>query len=306
MSYLAIALVSPVALVAAPLIAYLGLQQPARRDLVWTVGLALLVFWVLAGPADGFDQFERAWLVLLTGSLAIVIAAGRPRSFVAAALAAVAGAAAAAAVLMLLTGRSWGQLVWLAERHYGAQARLLIGQLSDLTAAAGPAGSGGPALLGTLENSVLLGVRLVSSLFPGLVLLQSVAALALAWALYHRIAREPHGEPLGTLAGFRFNDHLIWGVALSLLVFVLPRLGWVNALGGNLLVFFGGLYVVRGCAVLMAAAAAGGFGGPLAALLVVFVTLFLMPVAALAALALGLTDTLMDWRRRLARAVQKQ
>jgi hypothetical protein len=30
-----------------------------------------------------------------------------------------------------------------------------------------------------------------------------------------------------------------------------------------------------------------------------------MPIAALAALALGLTDTLMDWRQRLARAVQK-
>jgi len=55
----------------------------------------------------------------------------------------------------------------------------------------------------------------------------------------------------------------------------------------------------------MAAAAAGGFGGPLVALLVVFVTLFLMRVAALTALALGLTDTLVDWRRRLARAAPK-
>lgn len=289
----------------APLVAFLAAQRPSRRDVVWAAGLMLFVVWLSAGPADSFDLMERAWLVLLTGSLAIVVTSGRPKGFVAAALTAVAGAAATAATLMALTGVSWGELVWLAERHYGTQARLLIGQLSNLSAASGSAGAGGGTLLGTLEDSIMLGVRLVSGLFPGLVLLQSLAALALAWALYHRIAQQPRGEPLGTLAGFRFNDHLIWGVAISLFVLVLPRLGWLNALGGNLLVFFSGLYVVRGCAVLMAVAAAGGFGGPLAALLVVFVTLFLMPVAALAALALGLTDTLMDWRRRLARAVQK-
>jgi hypothetical protein len=292
--------------VAAPLVACLAAQRPSRRDVVWAAGLGLLIVWLSAGPADGFDQIERAWLVLLTGSLVIVMTSGRAKGFVPAGLAAVAGAAGAAAILMALTGISWGELVWLAERHYGSQARLLIAQLSDLSASSGSAGSGGTALLGTLENSLMLGVRLVSGLFPGLVLLQSLAALALAWALYHRIAQQPRGEPLGTLAGFRFNDHLIWGVAISLFVLVLPRLGWVNALGGNLLVFFGGLYVVRGFAVLTAVAAAGGFGGPIGALFVVFVTLFLMPVAALAALALGLTDTLVDWRRRLARAIQKR
>lgn len=289
---------------AAPLAAYLAAQRPSRRDLAWAAGLALAVVWLSAGPADSFDQLERAWLVLLTGSLAIVLSSGRARGFVPTALTAVTGAAAAAAILMPLVGVSWGELVWLAERHYGAQARLLIGQLSDLGSAGGAGGAA--TLAGALEDSILFGVRLVSGLFPGLVLLQSFAALALAWALYHRIARQPLGEPLGRLAGFRFNDHLIWGVAISLLVLVLPRLGWLNALGGNLLVFFSGLYVVRGCAVLVAVAAAGGFGGPLAALLVAVVTLFLMPVAALAALALGLTDTLMDWRHRLARAVQKR
>jgi len=88
-------------------------------------------------------------------------------------------------------------------------------------------------------------------------------------------------------------------------VLVVPRLGWINALGGNLLVFFSGLYVVRGVAVLSAAAAAGVIGGPIAIVAATLVTLFLMPVAALGALALGLTDTLMDWRQRLARAVPK-
>jgi hypothetical protein len=286
-----------VALVVAPLAALLGVQRPTRRDAVTAAVLVALVAVLCAGPADSFVQLERAWLVLLTASLAVVLVSGRRGSFVAASLAAVAGAGGAAVVLATFTQLSWGKLVWLAERHYGLQVSWLLARLAEAP--------GGSDLLTSLQGSLTLGVRIVSTLFPGLLLLQSFAALALAWALYHRVARRPQGEPLGALAAFRFNDHLIWGVAGSLFVLVLPRLGWINALGGNLLVFFSGLYVVRGVAVLSAAAAAGVIGGPIAIVAATFVTLFLMPVAALAALALGLTDTLMDWRRRLARAGQR-
>jgi hypothetical protein len=286
-----------VALVVAPLAALLGAQRPTRRDAVTAAVLVALVAVLSAGPADSFGQLERAWLVLLTASLAVVLATRRLRAFVPASLAAVAGAGGAAVLLASMTRLSWGKLIWLAERHYGLQVSWLLARLAEAP--------GGSDLLTSLQGSLTLGVRLVSSLFPGLLLLQSFAALALAWALYHRVAQRPQGEPLGALAAFRFNDHLIWGVAGSLFVLVLPRLGWINALGGNLLVFFSGLYVVRGVAVLWAAAAAGLIGGPIAILAATFVTLFLMPIAALAALALGLTDTLMDWRRRLARAGQK-
>jgi hypothetical protein len=283
--------------VVAPLAALLGVQRATRRDAMTAAGLAVLVVVLCAGPADSFDQLERAWLVLLTASLAIVLASGRAGGFVTASLAAMGGAAGAAVFLASLTQLSWGKVVWLAEKHYGLQVSWLLARLSQAP--------GGADLLRSLESSLALGVRIVSNLFPGLVLLQSFAALALAWALYHRVAQRPQGEPLGALAAFRFNDHLIWGVAGSLLVLVVPRLGWVNAVGGNMLVFFSGLYMVRGVAVLSAAAAAGIIGGPIAILAATIVTLFLMPVAALAALALGLTDTLMDWRRRLARALHK-
>jgi len=296
-SYLGIALIAPVALVVAPLAALMGAQRPTRRDAATAVVLILLVAVICSGPADSFDQLERAWLVLLTASLAVVLVSGRLGSFVTASLAAVAGAGGTAIVLAALTRLSWGKLIWLAERHYGLQVSWLLARLADT-----PGVSGLPA---SLQSSLMLVVQIVSALFPGLLLLQSFAALALAWALYHRVAQRPQGEPLGALAAFRFNDHLIWGVAGSLVVLVLPRLGWLNALGGNLLVFFSGLYVVRGVAVLSAAAAAGVIGGPIAIVAATFVALFLTPVAALAALALGLTDTLMDWRERLARAVQR-
>jgi hypothetical protein len=291
--------------VVAPLALLLGAQRPARRDAVVAVVLAVAVLWAWVGPARGFDQLVRAWMVLLTASLAIVVASGRASGFMSTALTAVSGAFGAAFVLALITRLSWGKVVWMAEREYGAVASSLIQTVAAVLPASATPAAGGPDLVTTFQTSLLFIARVVSTLFPGLVLLQSFAALALAWALYHRLARHPQGEALGTLASFRFNDHLIWGVAGSLLVLVVPRLGWINALGGNLLVFFSGLYMVRGVAVLSAAAAAGVIGGPIAILAATFLTLFLMPVAALGALALGLTDTLMDWRQRLARAVPK-
>jgi hypothetical protein len=282
--------------VVAPLAAYLGVQRPTRRDAAWAVALAALAIWLLLGPADEFTQLERAWIVLLTGSLVIVLVVGRTRGFVATTLTAVFGAGAAAAVLMGLTGLSAGKLAGLAQQHYFVQARLML----DLLA---PVGS---PTREVVYQSIQAGVRFVGGFLPGLVLLQTLAATALAWALYHRIAREPRSEPLAPLATFRFNDHLIWGVALSLLVVVLPRLGWARALGGNLLLFFGGLYLIRGVAVLAAVAAAIGFTGAVATVAVVLGAALLWWLLAPAALVVGLTDTLVDWRHRLARSVPKR
>ena len=279
----------------APLAVYLGLQRPARRDVAYAAACALLAVVLCLGPADDFGQLERAWVVLLTASAAIVVLATRVRGYAAAALLTVAGAGGAAGVLMVITRLTWDKVAGLVEQHYFLLERTLV----DLVA---PVGS--PARE-TVNASLLAGIRMVSGFLPGLVLLQSLAALALAWALYHRLAREPRSEPLGRLAGFRFNDHLIWGVALSLVVVLLPRLAGARALGGNLLLFFGGLYLVRGVAVLAAVAVATGFTGALAYVIVLLFSVFLMPVVALTALALGLTDTLVDWRLRLARAVHK-
>jgi len=128
------------------------------------------------------------------------------------------------------------------------------------------------------------------------------AALALAWTLYQRVARAPQGEPLARLREFRFDDNLIWGIVLALVGILVPRIVGVGLLGGNLAVFFGGLYTVRGVAVVAALAAAAGIEGLLATAGATLIVLFLAPLAAMAALALGVTDTWVDWRRRLKRA----
>ena len=280
----------------APLAAYLGLQRPGRREAGIALALAALVVWLLSGPADAFEQLERAWIVLLTGSLVVVLTASRWRGFVPTTLAAVGGAGVAAVALGAATGLSAAKLSGMAQQHWFLQSR----QLLDLVA---PVGS---SLRETAQQSFQVGVEALGRFLPGVVLLQTLAAMALAWALYQRLAREPQTEPLPRLATFRFNDHLIWGVALSLLAIVLPRLGWARVVGGNLLLFFGGLYLVRGIAVLAAVAAAAGFTGTGAAVLAVVGAALLWWLLAPAALLLGLTDTLVDWRLRLARAAPKR
>ncbi len=280
----------------APLAAYLALQRPSRRDAAVALALAAFLVWLLAGTGDDFQQLERAWVVLLTGSLVVVLAVGRWRGCVATTLAAMAGAGAAAVALGAATGLGAAKLAGLAQQHYFLQTR----QLLDLVA---PVGS---SLRETAQQSFQAGISVLGRFLPGIVLLQSLAAMALAWALYQRLAREPQGEPLPPLAAFRFNDHLIWGVALSLLAIVLPWLGWARAAGGNLLLFFGGLYLVRGVAVLAAIAIAAGFTGLGASVLAVVGAALLWWLLAPAALLLGLTDTLVDWRLRLARAAPKR
>ncbi|HEY8310074.1 MAG TPA: hypothetical protein VIG47_05925, partial [Gemmatimonadaceae bacterium] len=85
---------------------------------------------------------------------------------------------------------------------------------------------------------------------PALVALESLLALTLAWVMYHRIAATELGPALGALKEFRFNDQLVWGLAVGATIFFLPVFADGKDAGLNLLVFFGALYLLRGIGVL--------------------------------------------------------
>ena len=284
---------------AAPLAAYLLAQRPTRRDVATGVVVGAVACLLLAGPGDTFVSLERGWIALLAGALAVLVMLRPGRAFVPTALAALGLAAAAAALVVLVTPLSWDEVAWRVTQHFGYQARQVLGAMA---AAAELTGGDAPGVVATMDRSVETGIRMASGVFPALLLLQSLAALALAWGLYRRLAREPVGEPVGTLREFRFDDNLVWGIVLALVALLVPRPAGLGALGGNLAVFFGGLYAVRGVAVASALAAAAGIRGWGAVLGGSVMVLFLAPVAALVALALGVTDTWVDWRARLARS----
>jgi hypothetical protein len=130
-----------------------------------------------------------------------------------------------------------------------------------------------------------------ASLLPALLALQSLVALGLAWAVYRRLSPISIGPALGRLTEFRFNDQLIWGVAVGATLCLLPQFEEGKNAGYNLLLFFGMLYLIRGTGVL-AWMLRGRW-------LVVFLLSLYPPVYVPVTLALGLGDTWLDLRKRV-------
>lgn len=128
---------------------------------------------------------------------------------------------------------------------------------------------------------------------PALVALESLLALALAWVIYHRMASLDLGPQMGALKEFRFNDQLVWGLAVGATIFFLPVFADGKDAGLNLLVFFGALYLVRGVGVLSFMTRSKW-----AATLLIVMTIFAPLVLGALALGVGVGDTWMDWRTR--------
>jgi hypothetical protein len=131
-------------------------------------------------------------------------------------------------------------------------------------------------------------------LYPAVLALESLAVLALAWGLYHRVSRARIGPPLAPLKEFRFNDQLVWGLVLGITAVAVPTLKAFTTIGLNLLLFFGALYALRGLGVL-----AWFFApGRLMVALTIALAIFMWPILGVFALGIGLGDTWLDWRSR--------
>jgi hypothetical protein len=144
-----------------------------------------------------------------------------------------------------------------------------------------------------------------ATLYPSLLLLESLVALAIAWATYHRLGRARLGPPLAPLREFRFNDQLVWGLLVGLTIRFVPTLSAFDVFGQNMLVFFGALYAVRGLGVLAWFLAPGALAVVGTVGFAMLWAPFLNAVAilgflllAVAAFGLGLGDTWADWRNR--------
>ncbi|MFL5575020.1 MAG: DUF2232 domain-containing protein [Gemmatimonadaceae bacterium] len=268
--------------------------------LVWTA----LAAWVLSHPVtrdnvtSAYDQVARGWGLLLAGAFGIVFLLGKRRHFfptalsgVALALALALGLAFASAdpgrlrrtMVQELTSRNAPLLaVW--DRYWasesGRQAIAAKPGMDEAVADARRQYQALPAIAATIA--------------PAMLALESLAALALAWGLYHRMSRVRIGPPLAPLRQFRFNDQLIWGVIVGVTLLVLPTLDRWQGVGMNLTLFFGTLYALRGLGVLSFFVAPGW----LATVILTVLAPFMWPFYAVGAIGLGLGDTWLDWRRR--------
>ncbi|MFN2564819.1 MAG: DUF2232 domain-containing protein [Gemmatimonadaceae bacterium] len=278
---------------------------------IW-VGLAVLVAVQTPAAPSVYHNLARGWSLLLAGAFGLVCLFGARRPFFPRALTSLTvafGLAFAMSAFGPMTGAQVREALGAEFGRRNAETVTTMRQI--LTNYSGPwrrfvsrvpRAADAPAeierQLGALSNA---GVEV----FPALLALESLGALAFAWAAYHRLGRTRLGSPLGPLKDFRFNDQLVWGLIVGLTIVFLPTLAGLRTAGSNLLVFFGALYALRGLGVLAWFLAPGALAGGLTVGLAMLLWPVLNVIAVLgfmilliAALGLGLGDTWADWRRR--------
>lgn len=278
---------APPALVALPCAALLALapdRAPATKTLAAVLGVAgaALLTFVGGGP---LGAATRTFVLLVTVAFALGVALW-PTDLLRQALRAAAVAAAVTALLVQLVwgAEGWGALAWQATRDTGLVARLVMRARPESF---------------TLFEPV---VRFVSATVPGMLVLQSIAGLALAWECHTRLAHPPLGAPLARFREFRIGDGWVWGIVAWLGILAAPVSGALKVVGANLGLVLGTLYVLRGAAIVVTFAQAAGVttvvllvaAGVAAGLAVPL--LFVLPGLA----TLGITDTWYQYRRRLA------
>jgi hypothetical protein len=276
----------------------------ALSALLWA-GIAFIVTRQGGASTGVFANLLRGWTLLLAGTFGIACLFGPSRPFFTRALGAV-GATFALALLMSLfapaafSGASGAVAAEFAQRNSESLDLLhkAIAQWGEKVPSLG-------LMQEQTEQQLNAMAKAGQLMFPALLALQSLAALALAWAAYHRLSRQRIGAPLAPLRDFRFKGQLVWGLRVGLVNRVLPSRGRMRGLGANLVLFFGALYAVRGLGVLAWFMAPSTFAMTLIAGAVLVFVPVIQVVALLGFMTLGITalglgvgDTWADWRGR--------
>lgn len=289
---LVLSVASALPLVLAPLAALL-LAVPPRR---WQFLLAGAVLWVATVFATGgpLGEVNRGWAVMVAGAFLLATLLRPQWSLTARALATVLGSVVGAAAWLAASAR-WPALDGALREHFRAVAQATLAQLQ-----AGAPESAWTTQFAAAAETV---ARAQWTLFPAMLALQTLAALGLAWWLFCRFRRpEERWSELRPLRDFRFHDQLVWLVIGGVVLVLLPLGAVALRVGWNLLFFMGGLYVLRGLAVF--AFLTAGTPPLLLLLLALFAGLFLYPLVLTAALLVGLGDTWLDVRGRVALATR--
>jgi hypothetical protein len=240
--------------------------------LLW-VAAAAYVVWKVPLPLAGYGAFVRGWAVSLGAAFGLVCLASPTRGFLSRALGAVAlaglvtaggfslrapsGSGAFDGPARMLSAeyqqrldeerQAWhgraNSAAWQAFARQLPEAGDRAARMETMLVRLGEPVAAAEAI-GGLQPGPL--VRLA----PTLLALESLLALALGWAAYHRLARARIGPPLAALRDLRFNDQLVWGLVVGVTVLLLPTLVAWRTVGLNLACSFGTLYALRGAGVL--------------------------------------------------------
>jgi hypothetical protein len=266
--------------------------------LIW---LALAVWMLLqpaGSPGTAYSQMARAWAIILAASFGIVSLLNSTSPFFFRALASVGIALTVGLTIALSSPSGIARFQHAGGEELMRRATVSVNRFQETweteewknLAARAPVFQTTNEWAADVEREL---PKHTTPLLTALLALESLAALGLAWAVYHRLSAVKIGPMLGPLTEFRFNDQIIWALAVGLTLTLLPAFNDGRNAGFNLLLFFGALYAIRGLGVL-AWISKGRY--------VFIIVLSLIPQGVLLlgvlALALGLGDTWLDLRRR--------
>lgn len=281
--------VHPSVVIGVPLVLLLAARGFGNMVSAVVAGLIILVLvGGLGGLSDGLWYAERAWAVLLGGwflTLTIWVPDWRLTSRV---LVAATAAAGLAGVIFALRDGAWSALDAAVALSIQAETDATLQAVSVL---------GGSSMLSPDMVETVRGIAAARvSVFPALLGIESLAALAVAWWVRARLLGEG-GQVLAPVRDFRFNDHLVWVLVVGLLLLTTQSGAVLARVGSNIVVFMGALYALRGVAVF--SFISGGvsiFGYAIFAVLLVLVPPVILGTAAL----IGIGDTWLDLRSRAA------
>ncbi|HEX6926818.1 MAG TPA: DUF2232 domain-containing protein [Longimicrobiaceae bacterium] len=280
-------------LVLVPL-ALLLLTTPSPRRWRWmllAVAIGLLGLSVAVSPLGGLS---RAWALLLGGAFALVTVWRPSLAVLPRALLAVGAAGVAAATGLVVSGQ-WRGVDGMVRRELVA--------VSERTFAAAMASSPESAWLAELADAARQVAELQAELFPGLVALQSLAALGLGAWIVGRLQPPADGRfSLRPWRDFRFNDQLVWLLIVGLALVLLPLADGFSRVGYNLIVFMTALYALRGVGVFLFVSV--GASSVVMILFGALAAIFLYPLVLGAAVVVGLGDTWLDVRGRAVAATR--
>ena len=264
-----------------------GWSQPLA-GLIGAMSVALLV--LTGGTGGRLAAVTSTYIVLVTAAF-VAGALLHPAPILRQALRSlVAGGLATALLIQVIWGsEAWGALAWEATRDASIAMRSIV----EIA----------PGAFTIYEPMV----RFVSLTLPGMLALQTLAGLALAWQLHLRLAPAAWGDtpaPRTRFRDFRMGDAWVWGIVAWLGVLILPVSSALHVAGTNVGLVASALYVLRGAAIVVTFAEVFGVSavalviaaGAAAALAVPL--LFVLPGLC----TLGITDTWYQYRRRLAAA----